>query len=100
MPVRCPWFASDLSGIPELVQPGFTGWLVPPANPQALADTLEEVYHNPHLAKQLAGNGHSLVLKEFDLETSSHKLANLFETSLIKKIDRMPRPAHDPFARH
>ena len=29
-------------GIPELVIPGKTGWLVPPANPTALAKAMDE----------------------------------------------------------
>jgi glycosyltransferase involved in cell wall biosynthesis len=34
--------ATDVGGLPELVQGGKTGWLVPPDSPQALADSIEE----------------------------------------------------------
>jgi len=38
-----PVVASAVSGIPEVVVGGETGWLVPPEDPEALADALEEV---------------------------------------------------------
>jgi glycosyltransferase involved in cell wall biosynthesis len=39
--------ASDVGGLPELVEPGKTGWLVPPDSPPALADAIETAASNP-----------------------------------------------------
>ena len=73
-----PVVASHLSGIPELVRPGETGYLVPPENPPALAEALTRVYDNPEEAAQLAHNGRSLVLAEFELTKNVQKLSYLF----------------------
>lgn len=73
-----PVLASALSGIPELVRPGETGYLVPPAEAQALADMIEKIYHEPAEAARLAANGRALVLQEFELRENVEQLAKLF----------------------
>jgi glycosyltransferase involved in cell wall biosynthesis len=73
-----PVLASALSGIPELVRPGETGYLVPPAEAQALADMIEKIYHEPAEAARLAANGRALVLQEFELRANVEQLAKLF----------------------
>ncbi len=47
MAAGVPVVASAVSGIPEVVVDGETGWLVPPENPRALADALGEVLAGP-----------------------------------------------------
>jgi glycosyltransferase involved in cell wall biosynthesis len=47
-----PVVASAVGGLPELL--GSTGLLVPPGDPQALAQALERVLTDPVLAAQLA----------------------------------------------
>jgi colanic acid/amylovoran biosynthesis glycosyltransferase len=44
---RIPVVATSISGVPELVRAGETGWLVPPENVDALADALSEVHADP-----------------------------------------------------
>ncbi len=75
---QLPVVASNLSGIPELVRPGQTGWLAPPADAPALARALAEVFANPRQARQLAAAGRWLVLQEFSLRPNVQRLAQLF----------------------
>nr|MBA3655653.1 glycosyltransferase [Actinomycetota bacterium] len=42
MAAGLPVVATTAGGVPELVQPGRTGWLVPPGEPIALADALRD----------------------------------------------------------
>jgi glycosyltransferase involved in cell wall biosynthesis len=77
-----PCVASRLSGVPELVRDGETGWLVPPADTPALADRLAAVYADPHGAAQVAWAGRTLVLDQFELAANVRKLAGLFERSI------------------
>lgn len=74
-----PVVATSLSGIPELVRPGQTGYLVPPEDSVALANRLADVYSNPTRAHQLAQAGYALVQKEFELSSNVQRLATLFE---------------------
>jgi glycosyltransferase involved in cell wall biosynthesis len=82
MACRLPVVATAISGIPELVRAGETGFLVPPADAQALADALTAVYEQPERAAYLAENGRSLVLQSFVLRSNVAQLADLF-TALL-----------------
>lgn len=82
MACRLPVVATAISGIPELVREGETGFLVPPADAQALADMLTAVYQQPERASYLAENGRSLVLQSFMLQANVTQLADLFSAIL------------------
>lgn len=77
MAAGVPVIASRLSGVPELVRAGDTGWLVPPADPHALADAIWEL-RDPGLRAALAGRAREYVGREFNAEHSARELAALF----------------------
>ncbi|MCL4267309.1 MAG: glycosyltransferase family 4 protein [Anaerolineae bacterium] len=74
-----PVVATELSGVPELVQDGQTGYLVPPANAGALAQALQDIYESPEAAFAMAVAGRELVLKAFHLQQNVAELASLFK---------------------
>ena len=76
-----PVAATQISGIPELVRAGDTGWLVAPEDPAALADAVLEIYRQPQEAARRGNNGRALVLAEFDLRANVARLAELLENS-------------------
>ena len=82
-----PVVATDLSGIPELVRPKETGYLVPARNARALCDALMEVRDNWEGAKRLADKGRELVVKEFQLQKNVMQLSALFTTIRVGKRD-------------
>jgi glycosyltransferase involved in cell wall biosynthesis len=73
-----PAVASDLSGIPELVEDGVSGRLVPPGDTRALADALRELGRDPALRARLGHEGRLKVEREFDLDTNATLLAARF----------------------
>ena len=83
MASRIPVVATAISGVPELVRPGETGWLVPPENVDALARALTDIYQNPAEATHRAELGQRWVLQEFELSTNVRKLASLFDRSQL-----------------
>ncbi len=84
-----PVVATSISGVPELVQPGETGYLVPPADTVALADALATVYQQPNYAARLAANGRALVQESFALEPNVTNLAELFKD--IMQREKVPK---------
>jgi colanic acid/amylovoran biosynthesis glycosyltransferase len=67
MACNLPVVATDISGIPELVRHGETGWLVPEKDPVALANAMEFINSHTDVAQTLAKAGRKLVLESFDL---------------------------------
>jgi len=77
-PLACevPVVSTRISGIPELVEDGVTGLLVPTADPAALAGALERLARDPELSQRLGRAGRAKVLREFDLADNTTQLVN------------------------
>ncbi len=83
MALQRPVIATYVGGIPELVRPGKTGWLVPPGSAQALADALEELVTAQHAELQCMGHeSHKRVLERHSIDREAEKLAMHFSESL------------------
>jgi colanic acid/amylovoran biosynthesis glycosyltransferase len=82
-----PVVTTSISGISELVRHGETGWLVPPANTEALAEAVERIYNNLDEAALLGASGRDLVLQEFDLQKNVLRLELLFGTCILPATD-------------
>jgi len=54
MALGVPVVSTTVSGIPELIESGRSGLLVPPGDPEALADALERLLRDPELGRRLA----------------------------------------------
>jgi glycosyltransferase involved in cell wall biosynthesis len=65
MAAGVPVVASRVSGIPEVVQDGVSGWLVPPEDVETLAAVLQEIEEDPEEARRRGLQGRMWV------ETSS-----------------------------
>lgn len=63
---KCPIIATNTGGLPDIVIDGVTGFLVPPRNPQALAEAMLKMVASPENARtmMLTGREHYSQLKE------------------------------------
>ena len=61
-----PVVAGNSGGIPDAVQDGETGFLVPPEDPAALADAICRLLGDATLATRLGGNGRRAVETHFN----------------------------------
>ena len=80
--------ASRLSGIPELVEHGVSGWLVAPRDASGLADAIERLASDPPLRRELARAGRQRVLSEFDLQRNADTLAARFASTATGRLQR------------
>jgi len=61
MAAALPVVASRVSGVPEVVEDGATGWLVPPEDVTALGAALQEILQNPEEARARGERGREKV---------------------------------------
>ncbi|MEI6234864.1 MAG: glycosyltransferase family 4 protein [Planctomycetota bacterium] len=73
-----PCVSTRLSGIPELIKHGKTGFLTEPENPTELADALQSIYEHPEEADKLALNGQVWVRSVFSRSRNVDLLCDMW----------------------
>ncbi|MBU0716928.1 MAG: glycosyltransferase family 4 protein [Planctomycetes bacterium] len=64
--MRVPVVASDVGGLPDTVEHGVTGLLVPPQAPEQLADAVITLLEDPELRQRMGAAGREMVEREYD----------------------------------
>ncbi|MQV21929.1 glycosyltransferase [Sinorhizobium meliloti] len=77
---RLACISTAVSGIPELLEDGKNGLVVPPESPEPLAAALERLIRDPELRRRLGAAGERRVRSEFDHHSSVRQLVGLFES--------------------
>ncbi len=65
MAANVPIVSTAVGGVPEMIENESSGLLVPPANPEALAQSMERLMADPALAARLAANAAVTVRERF-----------------------------------
>jgi len=68
-----PAIASRVGGIPDIIEDGVSGLLVPPADPPALANAIERIARDPAYAKRLADAGRERLRTHFSWDVITAK---------------------------
>jgi len=82
MAMGVPVVATGVSAIPELVESGRTGWLVPPGRPEALADAMHAMLTDPGLRRRVIPAARQRVLQDFDHRALVGRLADIYRSAL------------------
>jgi glycosyltransferase involved in cell wall biosynthesis len=64
-----------VGGIPEAIRDGENGFLVPPNDPEALADCIERLIVNPEISHKISPAARSTILQDYDAKNLSKKMA-------------------------
>jgi glycosyltransferase involved in cell wall biosynthesis len=72
--------ASDTGGLREFVRPRETGLLVPPQDPEALADALFLLLENRGMAESLGQNGRAFALQHLTEDAFVDRFVGLYES--------------------
>lgn len=78
MASKVPVVSTAHSGIPEAVEAGRSGLLVPPGDVAALTDALARLLDDPDLRRRLGAGGRDAVLASFDIEVNGRRLLQRF----------------------
>ena len=73
-----PVVASAVGGIQEVVVPGETGFLVPPADPKALAESINKVLRDPQMARRMGLAGRKRVEDHFSWSSIAEKTVTMY----------------------
>jgi len=73
-----PVFATDHGGIPEAIENGVSGILVPECDHEALSHALLEAVQDRHLPARLARNGADVVAEKFDQQKQIRRLEEIY----------------------
>ncbi len=81
MALGTPCVATDVTGIPELVQHEDTGLLIPQHHPEKLAIALSRLLTNNSLRLKVATQARQLIETEFDIHRNAAALRTLFHAA-------------------
>jgi colanic acid/amylovoran biosynthesis glycosyltransferase len=85
MAAGVPVVATRIAGIPELVEDGKSGYLVPPGDAQSLADRLAQLLADAELRSAMGKVGRSKVEQEFTIHDEVKRLKRVMEAALAGK---------------
>ncbi len=91
MAVGIPVIATKASAAGEAVTDGENGFLVPPANPRALADAMQRILSDDALRARLGEAGRHRVANAFDISRNIRTLRALFQVSEPLRCPSNPR---------
>jgi len=83
-----PVVASAVNGVVEVVMDGETGFLIPPGNPERIAEAVVAMLKSPEQMRQMGIKGRERVATAFSVEQQIGKFVALYET-LYTKIYRV-----------
>ena len=99
MAMELPVISTRITGVPEIIDDGRTGLLVPPGRVDLLTDALERLLDDPALRRQIGAAARATIAREFETEKSAEELLRLFTSELKIAPSTAPRAESDPPAR-
>jgi glycosyltransferase involved in cell wall biosynthesis len=106
MAAGVPVVATRVGGTPEAVEHGETGLLVPPSDPQGLAEAIARLLQEPELAARIGAAGRQSVRDRFSMDKMVHATEQLYLDLLVQKAAQpgwrgrigLARPAFETLA--
>ncbi len=74
-----PVICTDVGGMPEIVEDGITGFVVPPNDPVSLGEKIRYLMCHPEVRDQMGRAGREKVLKMFTWDVVAHKCLEVYE---------------------
>jgi glycosyltransferase involved in cell wall biosynthesis len=85
MGARKPIIASAVGGVPEMIERERNGLLVPPAEPQRLAEACIRLLRNPAAAQMMGHTGRTIAHERFEITLQARRLGILYQELLTNR---------------
>ncbi len=80
-----PVAATRVGGIPEIVEDGCCGFLVPPKSPSRLADAVQRLAHDGELRAEFGKYGRDLAMRRFNQDVDVDKMLTAYQQALADR---------------
>ncbi len=77
-----PVVATAVGGVIDIIEDGKNGLLVPPADPQSMADAVMRIFKDTQLAKELAENAYLKVKEKYNVELMVKNTLEVYREAL------------------
>lgn len=78
-----PSIGTSVGGVPEIIEDGKTGILVPPHNSKILSEAILKLYNNPNLRKEMGENANQRLYTHFNSTEIAKQFDELYTSMLI-----------------
>ena len=79
---------TDVGSIPEIVDDGVTGFIVPPRNPEALADAIVKLLKDEKLRKQMGENAYKKLKRDLSWDKIAEKTIEVYKKAIAAKNEK------------
>lgn len=80
-----PVVATDVGSIPEVVEDGRTGYIVPPKNPQKLAEAIIDLLRDKEKRREMGENGYKKTEGELSWDNIAAKTIQVYKKALLDR---------------
>ena len=80
-----PVVVTDVGAIPEIVDDGVTGFIVPPRNPEALADAIVKLLKDDKLRKEMGENAYKKLKTDLSWNNIAEKTIEVYKEAIRDK---------------
>ena len=87
-----PVIATTAGGLPEVIEHGVSGWLVPPQDPTQLAQAIARLMDDAPLRQRLGDAGRARALERFSLPVLTARLRDIYHRVAQARDQGDPRP--------
>jgi len=83
MAARVPVIGTSVGAIPKVIEDGISGMLIPPENPDAIAEAISTILSDGNSAKEMARRGFEKVRDNFSSKTMFEKYLSVYKELLF-----------------
>jgi len=77
-----PVVATEVGGVVDIIEDGRTGLMVPPSDPQSMAEAVIKIFKDPSLARSLAEAAYVKVKEKYNVELMVNNTLNVYKDAL------------------
>lgn len=88
--VGVPVICTDMGGLPEMVEHGVDGLIVPSAQPRALSDAVRQLARDRRLSQEMGRAGHERLLRDNTPDVHYQQLLAVYEDACARKSRLSP----------